>query len=211
LIEQAKAWVKAQYWSRRDHRSASAGTADAGLPVVLNSLGKLALSLISPLVGNLIVDGYIRVRQTNDTNKRSDRQVAGGITTINSYDDNAAVYLPINLDATIITFNGNFGSWTNITFNTGWVNFGAGYQTGQYRKVGDMVFLRGLVVRTSGADANITTLPTLHRPPANMLYDILSNDLLGRVDISTAGVVTLTIGAAANWVNLSDIPPFSIT
>lgn len=34
-------WIRAQYWSRRDHVSASRGAADAGLPVALNAAGLL--------------------------------------------------------------------------------------------------------------------------------------------------------------------------
>jgi hypothetical protein len=53
------AWVKAQYWSRRDHRDASAGTADAGLPVILNSVGKIGSTLLANLAGILTGGGTI--------------------------------------------------------------------------------------------------------------------------------------------------------
>jgi hypothetical protein len=59
MLDQAKAWVRAQYWSRRDHRAASAGTADAGLPVVLNSAGKLGATLLANLAGILTGGGTI--------------------------------------------------------------------------------------------------------------------------------------------------------
>jgi hypothetical protein len=47
------AWVKAQYWSRRDHRSASAGASDAGLPVVLAADGKLGATIIGAILTGL--------------------------------------------------------------------------------------------------------------------------------------------------------------
>lgn len=143
------AWVKAQYWSRRDHRAASAGTSDAGLPVILDSTGRLSTTLIPQ------------------------------------------------------------PAWTNLTYNTGWADYGSGFQGGQYRKIGDLIYFRGLCKRTSGAETTITTLPDLHRPPATLLFDVQSNAALGRVDISTTGVLALTTGSGT-WVNLSDIPPFSI-
>jgi len=103
-----------------------------------------------------------------------------------------------------------FGAWTNLSFGTGWTNFASGWQTGQYRKIGDMVYLRGLVKRTSGSSLTVTTLPTGHRPPGDLLFDVISNDLLGRVNILTTGAINLAIGSVT-YVNLSDIPPFSIT
>lgn len=208
IMAQVQEWAKQTFWRKRDHVAASTGTQDAGLPVVLNSLGKLAVSLLTPIVGNLVIDGYTRVRDVANSRYRSDRIVSSGITTINSYDDTEEVYRPLNIDASILALNANFSAWTNLTLGTGWANFGAGYQGAQYRKIGDMVYLRGLVTRTSGVGTTITTLPSLHRPVANMLFDVQSNDALGRLDISTVGVVTLTTGSGV-WVNLSDIPPFS--
>jgi hypothetical protein len=55
------AWVKAQYWSRRDHRSVSAGASDAGLPVVLAADGKLGSSIIGAVLtglGTIVTAGY---------------------------------------------------------------------------------------------------------------------------------------------------------
>jgi hypothetical protein len=56
LLAQAKAWIKAQYWSRRDHVLSSVGAADSGRPVVLNSVGKLNSSIIG---ANMTGDGTI--------------------------------------------------------------------------------------------------------------------------------------------------------
>jgi hypothetical protein len=236
------AWVKAQYWSRRDHRDASAGTADAGLPVVLNSLGKLASTLITPYVGNLAIGGQLSVTgATSETALGSDSVRFGVVAgtpriiledaTFTQWEiDNSGGTLRIFTPGVIklthdgttctvannLTVSGNFavtgnlGTWTNLTYETGWVDFGGGLQGGQYRKIGDLVFLRGICKRTSGVATTITTLPSLHRPPAPLLFNVLSNDALGRVDLSTGGVLSLTIGSAT-YVNLSDIPPISIT
>jgi len=125
---QIQEWAKITFWRKRDHRSTSAGATDAGLPVVLNSLGKLDVSLF-----------------------------------------------------------GSFGAWTALPYVAGWVDFGSGFQVGQYRKIGDMVYLRGLCKRTSGVSLIIVTLPAEHRPPGDLLFDVISNDLPGRVDIYATG------------------------
>ena len=53
------AWAKITFWRKRDFRSASAGTADAGLPVVLNSAGKIGSTLLANLAGILTGGGTI--------------------------------------------------------------------------------------------------------------------------------------------------------
>ncbi len=292
LLAQIQAWAKITFWRKRDHRAASAGTADAGLPVTLNSLGKLAISLLTPIVGNLTLTGILTVtsdfisgssaflagtfgtartqfdktgngtmllhRESANTGaptleflkRRSgwgvvsngDRLGTIGFSGADSVDAAIAASIHVEVDGTpgsndmpgaivfsvapdgsaivaqamriandkTVTWAGGFGAWTNITFGTGWDNFGGGFQTGQYRKIGDMVYLRGMVLRTSGVGTTITTLPAAHWPPATVLCDVQSASALGRIDISTAGVVTFIAGTAGTWINLSDIPPFSI-
>lgn len=56
--------------------------------------------------------------------------------------------------------------WTALPLNGTWANFGSGWQTAQYRKIGDEVQVRGLVVNaTAGTGINsIATLPSGFRP-----------------------------------------------
>lgn len=86
-------------------------------------------------------------------------------------------------------------TWIGLTFNTGWGNFGGGWQNGQYKKFGDLVYLRGVVSRTSGVATLITTLPAGYRPPATLLYAVDASGALGRIDITTGGDVVLATGA----------------
>lgn len=56
-------------------------------------------------------------------------------------------------------------AWTPVTFQNSWVNNGGVDQVCQYRKIGDIVYLRGSM--GSGALSSIAfTLPTGFRPPA---------------------------------------------
>lgn len=65
-------------------------------------------------------------------------------------------------------------AWTNVTFQNGWVNFGAPYQNVQYRKIGDIVYVRGMM--KSGTINQIAfTLPAGFRPPAEVYLPTTSN------------------------------------
>lgn len=96
------------------------------------------------------------------------------------------------------------GAWTGLSFGSGWANYGGAYQTGQYKKVGDIVFLRGLVARTSGVGTTIATLPVGYRPPAQCLYIMNTDTGAGRLDIQTDGQIIATSGGTG-WVQLDGL------
>jgi hypothetical protein len=80
-----------------------------------------------------------------------------------------------------VTLNGNLSVSGTITGPTAWTSLplSAGYETistgsAQYRKIGDLVYLRGYVLRTGGGNiplgAVIATLPVAYRPPPDRGY-----------------------------------------
>ena len=80
-------------------------------------------------------------------------------------------------------------SWTAGTLLNSWINFGSGYQDIEYRKIGDIVYVRGLVTKTADFLLNtIITLPVGYRPP-NTVFCISSvgtNTTLGSGNIAIA-------------------------
>jgi len=96
------------------------------------------------------------------------------------------------------------GAWTGLSFGSGWTSYGSSYQTGQYKKVGDLVLLRGLVARTSGVGTTIATLPAGYRPPAQCLYTIHTNTGDGRLDVQTDGQIILAAGGS-DYVQLDGL------
>lgn len=61
IMAQVQTWAKQTFWRKRDHVSASRGTPDAGLPVVLASDGKLAASIIGAILtglGTIVTAGF---------------------------------------------------------------------------------------------------------------------------------------------------------
>lgn len=377
-LDQLLDWCKQTFWRRRDHVAESTGTQQAGLPVVLNSLGKLAASLLTPIVGNLTLTGILTVtsdfiagsstfltgvygaaraqiekasngtllltRTSNDTGgptleflkrrnawgvvNNGDRIATIGFSAADSVDAAIVAQIAVEVDGapgsndmpgriifyctadgtqtlqdvltlfanklarlhggaevwgtvtlgepgaagaarqTITTQAGSsvvnsgqgreieirggtsdntagkhgghlvfqggyptapatlygdlyfqpdggksyfgaggFGAFDGLTFGSGWANYGGGWQTGQYRRVGDMVQLRGLVYRFSGVGTLICTLPTDARPPA-VCRKLIANDTgTGLIDINTDGTVVLASGSVA-WISLDSMEPF---
>jgi hypothetical protein len=112
----------------------------------------------------------------------------------------------ISLSSNNIRVLGTIGEfWTTLSFNTGWANYGSGFQNIGYKKVGDLVFLKGLVLRTSGTAATIATLPSGYRPAAECIFATTSNDAFSEIRVTTAGAINLVIGTATAWVSLDGI------
>ena len=117
--------------------------------------------------------------------------------------------------AAIVNAATGLGStWTALPYTTGattWADFvTGGHQVGQYKKFGDLVFLRGLVKRTSGSGTTIATLPSGYRPASYVqLYNALTDGGAVRVDVNTDGTITLPGGGSPAWISLL-LPPFSV-
>lgn len=96
-------------------------------------------------------------------------------------------------------------AWTAATLQNGWVNLSAGFATAAYRKVGDMVQLRGLV-RSGTVDANtpILTLPAGSRPPLTEQFITASFNTFAHIYTHTSGAVACEMGSNTS-VSLSGI------
>lgn len=106
----------------------------------------------------------------------------------------------------IIAFTGTLGeAWISASYNTGWGSYGGGYHGAEYKKVGDIVFLRGMVVRSSGSATTIFTLPSGYRPTNSMVFSQIANDAVARVAVDASGNVVLQVGAVSPWVNLTGV------
>jgi len=119
---------------------------------------------------------------------------------------NAQTLTNKTLTSPVIT--GSTGAWVALTLNTAgnWANYGGGVvQDAEYKKVGDLVFLRGLVVRSSGVDTTIATLPAGYRPPRYLHIAVASFGAYGQVNIDAAGNILFSVGSASDWVSLNNI------
>lgn len=81
-------------------------------------------------------------------------------------------------------------TWTGVTYQNSWVDYGSGYQGVQYRKIGDVVHLRGLMKNGTESVAAFT-LPTGFRPPADLsLIALCSSNVVCLANLDTDGVYT---------------------
>jgi hypothetical protein len=102
-------------------------------------------------------------------------------------------------------------AWIPLPFATGWSSYDTTYQSGGYRKLGDMVFLRGLCTQVAGATSSMFTLPSGYRPLKISLGAHISSVSMVRYDIQTNGsFVTSATISSGNWVSLEGIQ-FSVT
>ena len=116
----------------------------------------------------------------------------------------------ISLESTI---DGNFGTWTNLTFGTGWSNLGGTFDTCRFRKVGDLVMLRGTATSgsTNWSNANpIGTLPIGFRPPTNRTGNFVcaANGSIAKITVQPDGTIRWNSGggsASFGWISLDGI------
>jgi hypothetical protein len=83
-------------------------------------------------------------------------------------------------------------AWTAVTFQNSWVNV-AGQQPAQYRRIGDMVHLRGYI-NTGANSSTAFTLPAGFRPPRNI--DIPASSWTGTAHVG-GNIYVQTSGSVA--------------
>ena len=88
-------------------------------------------------------------------------------------------------------------------FQNAWTNYGSPFSTAAYRKINGVVRLRGLIA-SGTMSAAAFTLPAGYRPTQQWLFGTISNSSIGRVDVTTAGVVMPSLGSNA-WYALDGL------
>ena len=106
----------------------------------------------------------------------------------------------MTMDTSVINPLVSLGTtWAGVSFGTSWSDYGSGFQACQYKKVGDLVFLRG--VANSGAASWTTypvigTLPAGYRPAAKLRQAVDGNGAHVRIDILTNGQMYYMAGGS---------------
>lgn len=89
-------------------------------------------------------------------------------------------------------------AWTNVIFQNSWVNYGSGEQNIQYRKIGDVVYLRG-VMKSGGLSTVAFTLPTGFRPIASLAFAVSSAGAFGNLSVYSTGEVIPANGSTVSF------------
>jgi hypothetical protein len=143
---------------------------------------------------DMVVDGYMRLRDDAANRYRMDLAVVAGRVGLNCYDDTGAVYKRTMFEALSVAHKPNGGTtggfsasnttldvngvlaadtlepWTAVTFASGWANLGGADQPCEYRRVGDMCEMRGVAHNTGTGGATIFTLPLAYRTSDDKLF-----------------------------------------
>lgn len=102
-------------------------------------------------------------------------------------------------------------AWTAVSggvgFQNSWVDFGGAFPTAQYRKVGDVVSIRGLV-KSGASNTTIFTLPVGFRPPLDIYAPGVASDMFANLVIESDGEVKI-VGTTSSWAALTTT--FSVT
>lgn len=107
-----------------------------------------------------------------------------------------------------LTFNGpntvtpTDSGWTEVTFESGYANYGSPFANVQYRKIGNVVYLKGLMDPATHGTA--FTLPEGYRPPERTIIDVINNNSQGRIDVYPNGAVSCdNMSTQGSWVNMN--------
>jgi hypothetical protein len=101
--------------------------------------------------------------------------------------------------------------WQSLTLLNSWTNLGLGYTGAQYRKIGDLVLIRGVIVNNPISVSTIATLPVGYRPLGNHRFMAATSfgnciiDVLATGDIGYQSTLLGGPPSGAQWLSLDGI------
>ncbi len=104
-----------------------------------------------------------------------------------------------------VTMPENDSGWTTPTLNSPFTHFGSPWGNTQYRKIGDIVNIQGLININSAANGTtIFTLPSGYRPKVQIIIAANNGGLsIARIDITQDGnVIKHSAATDTSWVSL---------
>lgn len=98
-----------------------------------------------------------------------------------------------------------FGStpWVAPTFTNGWSDYAGGNQTARYRKIGDIVYIEGMI-KGGTVGTSAFTLPVGYRPLLKQQFPGMAGAAFAVIVIDPAGTFVEAVGSVANCaINVS--------
>ena len=105
-----------------------------------------------------------------------------------------------------VTMPENDSGWITPTLTSPFTHFDSPFGDVQYRKIGNIVNIQGLVNINNASDAStIFTLPSGYRPSLKLIFaQANANTSITRIDIHSDGaVIAQTISNRTSWVTLT--------
>lgn len=105
-------------------------------------------------------------------------------------------------------FYNSYTGWSSLSMVNGWTWYDSAgiFSTPAYTKAADgLVTLKGLIRSgTATSDTNVAILPAGFRPSARMIFEVINNSAVGRVDVLPSGEVRILTGGNT-WLALDSI------
>ncbi|MGV9206349.1 MAG: hypothetical protein ACOC44_20270, partial [Promethearchaeia archaeon] len=89
------------------------------------------------------------------------------------------------------------------SFQNGWENYGGDFSKAAFWKIGNMVYLQGLI--RNGSNDVMFTLPSGYRPSKDRIIATISSNDIGRVAILPNGDIDSNSINSSSWVSLEGI------
>ena len=136
--------------------------------------------------------GSLDILSKSSTSIIDNAAVAEALPTTYTYEYQGVLSdeLPVNNSVTLLN------SWINYTSN-------GGYQQAGYKKVGNMVYLHGLV-KNGSINTAMFILPTGSRPKLQQIHCCFSNTGVARLDILNNGEVR-PVNGGTGWFSISGV------
>lgn len=114
---------------------------------------------------------------------------AGGWRRLGSLVDRNFAEIEAAADAPLVP-----PSWTSVTFQNSWTDYGAPFQTARYCKFNGVVYVEGLI-KSGTIGLAAFTLPVGYRPAATVRFSQISGGAAtGAADVTAAGEVIPVLG-----------------
>lgn len=143
------------------------------------------------------------------TYKLAAKRVTGtGTLTNNAWDNGPCYILVEDITGTEAPTGAYYEAlWTPVTaFLNGWVNHSAAYPPASYRKVNDLLYVRGLIKNGTVTNATaVFQLPVGYRPLYTHHIPAVSNDVSTFCRVQSDGYVTIGANVSAAWFSLDGV------
>lgn len=98
------------------------------------------------------------------------------------------------------------GAWKSLPLINGWVAYGSGFQAPRMRKVGDIVYIEGLVNGVAATSIALALLPAGMVPVTGATI-FSQHGVSGavRVDVYTSGQINATVSLPYDYLSLAGI------
>lgn len=142
----------------------------------------------------------------NERGNKGAQGSQGPVGALSGYETTTLWTADINaVDAILDTREAQRGAWAALTPINGWIQ-APFHRTCRYRKIDNIVYLEGVLRRSSGTNNIVANLPVGFRPLTSQVLSTIGFDLSvgqykpSRVDVEATGNMIYNLGGGDYWL-----------